>query len=116
MRTDLRLVLHAQDREYPPGSLADVRRGETPIPGTHHPQPQAAEVESARQLANDARQALLAIGLSDQDIDRLADDFIAEDRGEATERFIGWAIRVHRAAARRAAGGMLADIQNRCVA
>jgi hypothetical protein len=34
----------------------------------------------------------------------LADDFIAEDRGEATDRLIDWAIRVHRAAARRAAG------------
>jgi hypothetical protein len=30
------------------------------------------------------------VGLSDQDIDRLADDFIAEDRGEATRAFIGW--------------------------
>jgi hypothetical protein len=37
-------------------------------------------------------------GLSDEDIDRLADDFIAEGRGEATERFIDWAIRVRRAA------------------
>jgi hypothetical protein len=26
----------------------------------------------------------------------LADDFIAEDRGEATERFIDWAVRVAR--------------------
>jgi hypothetical protein len=59
----------------------------------------AAEVESARLLANDARQALLAAGLSDADIDRLADDFMAEDRGEATKPFIDWAIRVHRAAA-----------------
>jgi hypothetical protein len=31
-------------------------------------------------------------GLADEDIDRLADDFIAEDRGEATERFIDWAM------------------------
>jgi hypothetical protein len=52
--------------------------------------PQAAEVESARLLANDARQALLAAGLSDAAIDRLADDFVAEDRGEATDRFIDW--------------------------
>jgi hypothetical protein len=47
---------------------------------------------------------LLAAGLSDEDIDRLADDFIAEDRGEATEQFISWAIRLRRAAAHRAAG------------
>jgi hypothetical protein len=102
MSTDLRSVLHSQDREYPPGRLADEKRGKTSDPG--YPQPQAAEVESARLLANDARQVLLATGLSDQDINRLADDFIAEDRGEATERFIGWAIRVRRAAAARAAG------------
>jgi hypothetical protein len=65
-----------------------------------YPQPQAAEVESARQLANDARQTLLAAGFSDEDIDRLADDFIAEDWGEATERFIDWASRVRRATRR----------------
>jgi hypothetical protein len=102
MSTDLRSVLHSQDREYPPGTLAGVKRGETSDPG--YPQPQAGEVESARLLANQARQALLAAGLSDQDIDRLADDFIAEDRGEATETFIDWAIHVRRAAARRATG------------
>jgi hypothetical protein len=98
MSTDLRWVMHSQDRQYPPGTLADVKRGRTSDRG--YPQPQAAEVESARLLANDARTALLAAGLSDEDIDRLADDFIAEDRGEATERFIDWAVRVRRAAAR----------------
>ena len=96
MSTDLRSVLHSQDREFPPGRLADAKRGDTSDPG--YPQPQAAEVESARLLANDARQALHAAGLSDTDIDRLADDFIAEDRGEATERFIEWATRVRQAA------------------
>jgi hypothetical protein len=70
--------------------LADVRGGATSDPG--YPQPQAAEVESARLLANDARQALLAVGLSDAAIDRLVDDFFAEDRGEATDRFVDWAI------------------------
>jgi hypothetical protein len=102
MSTELRSFLHSQDRRYPPGKLADLKGGATSDPGD--PQPQAAEVESARLLANDARQALLAAGLSDVAIDRLADDFIAEDRGEATDRFIDWAIQVHRAAARRAAG------------
>jgi hypothetical protein len=100
MSTDLRSVLHSQDREYPPGRLAEVKRGETSDPG--YPQPQAAEVESAHLLANQARQALLAAGLPDRDIDRLADDFIAEDRGEATERFIDWASRLRRAADRSA--------------
>jgi hypothetical protein len=96
MSTDLRSVLHSQDRQFPPGRLADAKRGDTSDPG--YPQPQAAEVESARLLANDARQALLAVGLSDADVDRLADDFIAEDRGEATVPFIDWAIRVRNAA------------------
>jgi hypothetical protein len=99
MSIDLRPVLHSQDRGYPPGRLAGAKRGKTSDPG--YPQPQAAEVESARLLANDARPALHTAGLSDEDIDRLADDFIAEDRGEATERFIDWALRVRRAAVRR---------------
>jgi hypothetical protein len=102
MSTELRVVLHSQDRSYPPGPLADVKAGGTSDPG--YPQPQAAEVESARLLADGARPTLLAAGLSVEDIDRLADDFIAEDRGEATEHFIDWAIGVRRAAARRAAG------------
>jgi hypothetical protein len=40
---------------------------------------------------------LLAAGFSDQDIDRLADDFIAQDRGQETEAFIDWARHVMRA-------------------
>ena len=59
---------------------------------------------SARLLADDARQALPAARLSDEDIDRLADEFIPEDRGEATEGFIDWASRVRRGAANRTAG------------
>jgi hypothetical protein len=102
MNTDLRSAMSSADRDYPPGSLAGVKRDATSDPG--YPQPQAAEVESARLLANDARQALLAAGFSDEDIDRLADDFIAEDRGQDTERFIDWARHVQRAAARAARG------------
>ena len=112
MSTELRSFLHSPDRQYPPGRLADLKGGATSDPG--YPQPQAAEVESARLLANDARQALLAAGLSDAAIDRLADDFIAEDRGEATDRFIDWAIQVHRAAARRAAGAA-PGTRRRCI-
>jgi hypothetical protein len=93
---DLRSALSSVDREYPPGPLAGVKRGATADPG--YPQPQAAEVESARLLANDARRTLLAAGFSNEDIDRLAEDFIAEDRGEDTERFIDWTQRVRRAA------------------
>jgi hypothetical protein len=63
--------------------------GATSDPG--HPQPQAAEVESARLLANQARGALLEAGLSDEEIRQLADDFVAEDRGEDLDEFIEWA-------------------------
>ena len=66
-----------------------------PIPATRSHRPPRSR---ARLLANDARQALHAAGLSDADIDRLANDFISEDRGEATEPFIDWATRVRQAA------------------
>jgi hypothetical protein len=45
MSTELRSVLHSQDRTYPPGRLAEVKRGQTSDPG--YPQPQAAEEELA---------------------------------------------------------------------
>jgi hypothetical protein len=93
---ELRSALSTDDRDYPPGPLAGVKRGATSDPG--YPQPQAAEVESARLLANDARQTLRTADFSDEEIDRLADDFIAEDRGEETGAFIDWAHRVRRAA------------------
>ncbi len=54
-------------------------------------QPQAAEVESARLLANDASPELKARGLDDEQIRRLADEFIARDRGEAVGEFVAWA-------------------------
>jgi hypothetical protein len=55
------------------------------------PQPAAAEVESARLLANEARGALHAEGLQDTEIDRLADEFIAEDREGSVGTFVSWA-------------------------
>jgi hypothetical protein len=93
--SDLRSALSSDDRDYPPGPIASVKQGATSDPG--YPQPQDAEVESARLLANDARQTLRSADFSDGDIDRLADDFIAEDRGEETGAFIDWAHRVRRA-------------------
>jgi hypothetical protein len=56
------------------------------------PQPSAAEVESARLLANEARETLRARGLSDTDIDRLAGAFIAREVGTAVEGFVSWAV------------------------
>ena len=54
-------------------------------------QPEAAEVESARILANEARGELRAAGLAALQILRLADEYIALDRGEGVLEFIRWA-------------------------
>jgi hypothetical protein len=75
--------------EQPPGPLEEEKSGETFEPGL--PQPEAAEVESARLLANQARGRLQARGLSDEQIQKLADEYIALDRGEDLEDFIRWA-------------------------
>lgn len=74
------------DAERPPGPLEPDKRGATSEPG--RPQPEAAEVESARLLANQARETLSADGLPEREIRRLADDFVAEDRGEDLGDFI----------------------------
>jgi hypothetical protein len=72
-----------------PGPLRPDKMGESSERG--RPQPEAAEVESARQLANDAREELRGTGFSDERIRQLADQFIAEDRGEGTREFVDWA-------------------------
>ncbi len=72
-----------------PGPLAEEKLGETADPG--HPQPEAAEVESARLLANQARSELEGRGLQEDEIRRLADEFIALDRGTDLRTFIEWA-------------------------
>lgn len=72
-----------------PGPLEPEKHGQTSDPG--HPQPEAAEVESARVLANQAREALHGAGLDDREIRRLADEYIALDRGEGLPEFIEWA-------------------------
>ena len=47
--------------------------------------------ESARILANEARSELRAFGLTDLEIGRLADEFIALDRGGGLPEFVAWA-------------------------
>ncbi|HEY3210310.1 MAG TPA: hypothetical protein VGL18_11060 [Actinomycetota bacterium] len=76
-------------RKQPPGPLEPEKHGETAEPG--HPQPEAAEVESARLLENQARDELRKAGLTDGDIRRLADEYVALDRGEDLDGFIAWA-------------------------
>ena len=65
-----------------------AKEGESADPSL--PQPTAAEVESARLLANEARGTLRARGMNDTDIDRLAGAFIARGLGTAAEDFIAW--------------------------
>ena len=50
------------------------------------------EIESAHQLANQARPFLEAEGYSNQRIDELALAFAANDVGLTTEEFIDWAL------------------------
>ncbi len=75
--------------EREPGPHADEKVGPTSDPG--HPQPDAAETESARLLANEAREALTARGLDDDEVRTLADEYIALDLGEDVDDFVEWA-------------------------
>jgi hypothetical protein len=65
------------------------KQGPSVYPG--RPQPTAAEVESARLLANDAKDSLKAEGYDDDAIRRLADEYIALDLGEGVPEFVDWA-------------------------
>jgi hypothetical protein len=73
-----------------PGPRAQKKLGDTSEPG--HPQPEAAEVESARLLANQARDALEAQGLQKDKIRALADEYVALDLGEDIDEFMDWAM------------------------
>jgi hypothetical protein len=69
------------------------KQGPTSDPG--HPQPKAAEVESARLLMDQSREQLRAAGLDDEEIRRLADEYIALHIGEGLPEFIAWAKKQH---------------------
>ncbi len=71
-----------------PGPLAHEKMSEESPGG--RPEPDAAEVESARLLANSARATLHGDGLTDEEIRRLADAYIALDIGEDTDAFVAW--------------------------
>jgi hypothetical protein len=70
-----------------------------PAGASGHHEPVAAENECAHLLANAARATLHEYGLSDPEILELAEDFIADDRGQDTVDFEDWAIYQHRAVA-----------------
>lgn len=74
-----------------PGPLEPEKRADEGSEPADEVQPQAAEVESARLLANQATSELADTGLSEDDIRRLADEFVARDRGEDTTTFVEWA-------------------------
>ena len=78
------------DEEVRPGPYAEEKVGPPDEGG--RPQPKSEEVESARLLANDARDALRVRGFGDEEIRRLADAFVALDLGEDTDAFILWAV------------------------
>ena len=75
------------DADARPGPLEAEKRDDA----EGEVQPEAAEVESARLLVNQAAPELKSDGLSDEQIRRLADEFVARDRGEAVGQFIDWA-------------------------
>jgi hypothetical protein len=74
----------------PPARATDVDKQDPATPD-QAPRPEAAEVESARLLANQARPRLAAAGFPDQRIDDLAAAYIARDVGESLEEFLRWA-------------------------
>jgi hypothetical protein len=76
------------DRDARPGPLAPEKTSDDASQG--HAEPDAAEVESARLLANDARATLTADGLDDEEIRRLADEYVALDLGEDVDDFVAW--------------------------
>jgi hypothetical protein len=79
------------DRDHEePGPRVHEKLGDTSEP--RHPQPEAAEVESARLLANQARDALEAQGLQEDEIRALADEYVALDLGEDLDEFMDWAM------------------------
>jgi hypothetical protein len=58
-----------------------------------HPQPETAEVESARLLANDTKDRLEAEGIPEDEVRRLADEYVALDLADASnEAFIAWVL------------------------
>ena len=74
--------------EPEPGPLAPEKMSPTSSGG--RPEPEAAEVESARLLANSARPTLRDEGLTDEEIRRFADAYVSLDMGEDTDAFITW--------------------------
>jgi hypothetical protein len=69
------------------GYCIDMRRAPGHDAPTNPLEPEAAEVESARLLANEADE-LRALGLDDDEIRRWADEYVAED--VTRPPFVAW--------------------------
>lgn len=78
------------DHTTEPGPLAPEKRSPTAPGGSV--EPDAAEVESARLLANEARTDLRSRGIDDDEIRRLADEYVALDVGGDSDAFVTWAL------------------------
>jgi hypothetical protein len=76
------------DGPLPRGDLAGEKLGAVVEPD--RAQPEAAEVESARQLENSAAPLLESEGVPRDEISRLADEYIALDLGEDVDEFVAW--------------------------
>jgi hypothetical protein len=74
----------------PPVRATDIDK-QDPVTPDSAPEPVAAEVESARLLANQSRPTLAAEGFSDERIDELSSAFIAKNIGSSVEEFVRWA-------------------------
>lgn len=60
-----------------------------------HAQPEAAEVESARLLFNETRERLTAAGIAEDEVRRLADEYVALDLAadaQAGDDFVAWVL------------------------
>jgi hypothetical protein len=61
-----------------------------PPPRGASPQPGVAETESARVLANQARDDLSALGYTEDEIRRMANEFVAAGLEGTEETFVRW--------------------------
>ncbi len=88
-----RLMLNASRRRRERLASAFIELGEPEPHKAEQPDPTlVSEIESAHQLAQEARPFLEAEGYSSQRIGELALAFAAKDVGRNTEEFIDWAL------------------------
>lgn len=70
--------------------MTEPEKDQKSHPRDGYSEPGLTETESARLLANKHRDELVALGLDDEEIRRLADDYIATTDGDPAG-FLEWA-------------------------